>query len=89
MIDGNHITGCETSSLLLKDRGKIHAIRSIKTNRKTVMIGDGYTDLEVYLENASDYFICYTENIKRNKVALQSEYIANSFDMVLELIAKI
>ena len=53
------------------------------------MIGDGYTDLEVYLENASDYFIYYSENVKRDKVISESELIANSFDEVLQIISKI
>ena len=88
-LDGDCVTGCEKSNPLFKDRGKIHAIKSIKVEGKTIMIGDGYTDLEVYLENASDYFIYYSENIKRDKVISQSELIANSFDEVLQIISKI
>ena len=88
-IDGDRVTGCEKSNPLFKDKGKIHAIKSIKVEGKTIMIGDGYTDLEVYLENASDYFIYYSENVKRDKVISQSELIANSFDEVLQIISKI
>lgn len=87
--DGNRITGCDTSNPLFKNKGKVHAIKSINTKGKAIMIGDGYTDLEVYLENASDYFIYYSENVKRDKVIAQSELIANSFEEVLQIISKI
>jgi len=88
-MDGNRVSGCEKSNPLFKDKGKIHAIKSINTKGKTIMIGDGYTDLEVYLENASDHFIYYSENLKRDKVIAQSKFIANSFDQVLQIISKI
>ena len=89
VFDGDDVTVCDKSSALFKDKGKIHAISSIEANGDTVMLGDGYTDLEVYLGKAVNHFICYTENIKREKVVLQSEYIANSFEQVLKLLEEI
>ena len=52
------------------------------------MIGDGYTDLEVFKNGAADLFICYTENIKREKVAKQSEFVANNFQSIIEILGK-
>ena len=70
------------------DQGKIKAINNLNISLKTVMIGDGYTDYEVYNKQASDYFIYYSENIFRSKVASKSEFIANSFEDVLNIISK-
>ena len=89
VFDGDEVAGCDKSSALFKDKGKIHAISSIEANGDTVMLGDGYTDLEVYLEKAVSHFICYTENIKREKVTMRSEHIADSFDQVLKLLENI
>ena len=56
---------------------------------KKQMVVDGYTDLEVYLEGGAEHFICYTENISRQKVTNQSKHIANSFEQMLEIVNKI
>ena len=50
------------------------------------MIGDGFTDYEVFENGTTEHFICYTENIERDKVVQLAEYHANSFDEVLEII---
>ena len=67
MFDGDDITGCDKSSALFKDRGKIHAIRSIEANGNTVMLGDGYTDLEVYLEKRSITLSATPKTLKEKK----------------------
>ena len=85
-IDGPVVVLGEAELNLYQEEGKIRAIQSLKMNRSIVMIGDGYTDLEVYLNKASEYFICFTENVSREKVVNKSQYIANSFDEVLTII---
>ena len=50
------------------------------------MIGDGYTDLEVYLEGACEKFICYTENISRKMVLDNAKYSASSFGEILDIL---
>ena len=53
------------------------------------MVGDGFTDLEVYLEGGTEHFICYTENVNRQRVVEQSKYIASSFGQILEILKTI
>ena len=50
------------------------------------MIGDGITDYEVFAHGKADHYICFTENIVRDKVFNLSKHSANSFDEVLEII---
>mgnify|MGYP006228037435 CR=1 FL=1 len=88
-FDGERVSGCDQQNHLFQDRGKIKAINSVETLRPRVMIGDGYTDLEVYLEGAADQFICYTENVSRQKVLEKSQYSANSFNQILDILHQI
>jgi len=89
LFEGDRVIGCDKSNPLFQDKGKIKAIESIETSKERVMVGDGYTDLKVYLEGAVEHFICYTENVHRQKVVSQSKHIAGSFEQILEIVNKI
>ena len=89
LFEGDRVTGCDRSNPLFQDKGKIKAIESVETHKERVMLGDGYTDLEVQLEGCAQHFICYTENISRQKVLSKSKHIANSFNQMLEIIKTI
>ena len=80
------VSGCDKENFLFQDKGKIKAINSVETLNPRVMIGDGYTDLEVYLDGAADQFICYTENISREKVLEKSKHSAKSFGEILDIL---
>jgi len=86
LFEGDRVTGCDKNNPLFQDKGKIKAIESVATQRERVMVGDGYTDLEVYLGGGAQHFICYTENVNRKKVVEKSRYIASSFNQILEIL---
>lgn len=55
----------DTEMSVIKD-GKVETIGTIVNNpTKTIMIGDGATDVAVYDEGAADYFIAYGAWVKR------------------------
>ena len=85
-FSGERVSGCDRENFLFQDKGKIKAISSVETLNPRVMIGDGYTDLEVYLDGAADQFICYTENISREKVLERSKHSAKSFGEILDIL---
>ena len=85
-FSGDQVSGCDRENFLFKDKGKIKAINSVETLNPRVMVGDGYTDLEVYLDGAADQFICYTENISREKVLERSKHSAKSFGEILDIL---
>lgn len=54
---------------LLYQHGKTIILKELNLlNKETVMIGDGYTDLQVHLDSPEVYFICFTGNKNRNQV---------------------
>ena len=82
----NHIKGCDKTNDLFKDKGKIKAINNLNLNDEIIMIGDGFTDYEVYSEGIAKAFICYTENISRKNIVDKSIYKANSFNKVIDIL---
>ena len=86
IFNGDKVSGCDKDNFLFQDKGKIKAINSVETLNSRIMIGDGYTDLEVYLEGACEEFICYTENISRKTVLDNAKYSASSFGEILDIL---
>ena len=83
------VLGCDRENDLSKDKGKIKAIRSLNLNKDIIIIGDGFTDYEVYREGIARAFICFTENVSRDNVLELSDHYAASFDQVLDIIREI
>ena len=86
IFNDDKVSGCDKDNFLFQDKGKIKAINSVETSNPRIMIGDGYTDLEVYLEGACEEFICYTENISRKTVLDNAKYSASSFGEILDIL---
>jgi len=87
VYEDNMVIGCDKENDLFKDNGKARAIKKLNLNKEIIMVGDGYTDYETYKDGAVDMFICYTENIHREDVVKKSNYIANNFNEVINIIA--
>ena len=72
---------------LSQDGGKITAVQGLNLTGDVVMVGDGWTDYEVYKGGAAERFYAFTENVARPKVvaALNGDTTkaAASFDEVL------
>ncbi|ESQ81150.1 phosphoglycerate dehydrogenase [Asticcacaulis sp. YBE204] len=89
IFDDNGIaTGVEQDNPLSKDGGKIIALQSWAVSGQVVMIGDGWTDFEVFKGGGADRFYAFVENISREKVVAattgnEATQVAASFDEVL------
>ncbi|MFN3230069.1 MAG: phosphoglycerate dehydrogenase [Asticcacaulis sp.] len=73
----------ERDNPLARDGGKVEALRSLGLTGDIVMVGDGWTDLEVWKAGAADRFYAYTENVSRQKVLDAAPVRAASLDEVL------
>ena len=90
------VVGVE-ENILLEEQGKVKMINKLKKEKKiagkTIMIGDGWTDLETKLYNTVDVFICFAGVEKREKVineSLKQNYeIVYSSKELLKIINKI
>ena len=82
------IIGCDTSNVLSQDGGKVTLLRKLDLKNKVYMIGDGYSDYEVYKEGVADLFFAFTENITRKSVISNSQNVIQTFDEFLKYIKK-
>ena len=81
-------TGIDQTNPLAGDGGKAVALRHLGLNGDVVMIGDGWTDYEVFENGAAGRFYAFTENVARPRVIAAAEtadaaVVAASFDEVL------
>ena len=89
LINKGKVVGVDRTNPMSQDQGKIKVVQELNINSESIMIGDGFTDYEVFLNNASKHFIYFSENVFRKEVASRSNHIANSFEEVLNIISKI
>ena len=80
------VIGCDENNDLFKDKGKIIAIEKQYISGKKFMVGDGYTDYEVFKSGTADHFICFTENLLREKVSQLAIHHANTFEELIKII---
>ncbi len=87
VFDGqSRIAGIEKDNPLSQDHGKSRVIRENNILRPSVMVGDGYTDLEVKLDGSVDHFFAFTENVNRPEVTGKADREIYSFDAFLDFI---
>lgn len=77
------ITGFDTTLPISQTGGKSIAVRQLKLRGTVVVLGDGYTDLEIKLSGVADKFFAFTENVYRPEVVAQADREIPNFDELL------
>ncbi len=81
--------GIDLTNPLSQDGGKATALQGLNMAGAVAMVGDGWTDFEVFKGGAADRFYAFTENVARPKVVQAAKdggdatHVAASFDEVL------
>lgn len=79
----NNIIGADETNFLAQEKGKVKLLKQLKLSGNVIMIGDGYTDFEVFESGMANDFYAYTENISRPSVIAKSGKVAPSLDEIL------
>jgi len=83
---GEDIIGFDENILVSQTFGKPKTVQRLNLKSPIYLVGDGYTDLEVKLEGAADFFIAYTETITRENVIAQADAVCTNFYDVMNII---
>ncbi len=84
LFDGEgRVSGVDTALPLSRDGGKIAVALALGAASELVMVGDGWTDYEVYAAGAAARFYAFTEVVARPRVLAHAERTAASFDDLL------
>lgn len=77
------VVGLDQKNPLSKNEGKIKAIKELNLNGEIIIIGDGYTDLQIKQLGVAKHFYAFTENIERKIVIKNADSVISSFDEFL------
>ncbi|HEV2213592.1 MAG TPA: HAD-IB family phosphatase, partial [Gammaproteobacteria bacterium] len=78
------VDGCDWSNPLATDGGKAKVVAALGLPGEVVVVGDGWTDYEIFQAGAAQRFYAFTENLRRDKVVqAPGARLAPSFDEVL------
>ncbi len=68
---------------LSQNNGKVKAVKDLNLKGEIVVIGDGFTDLQIKNLGAAKKFIAFIENVNRESVTKNADQIVSSFDEFL------
>lgn len=78
-----NIIGLDENNDLSRNQGKIVATKKLNLEGEILIIGDGYTDYEIKQSGVAKYFYAFTENITRENVIINADYLTPSLDEFL------
>ncbi len=81
--DNGIVVGVDQTRPSAQTGGKARAVEEARLPRPSVIVGDGWTDYEIKQKGVADVFICYAEHARREKVVLNADAVAMSFDDLL------
>ena len=80
------IIGFDNSNPLSSSLGKVKTVKNLQIDGKINVIGDGYTDYQIKKEGYADKFYLFIENIKRESLVKNADYLLKSFDQIFDII---
>lgn len=86
LYDNDKVIGYDKKNPLSKSQGKVNILKELKLKGEVHVIGDGYTDYEIKKEGLANYFYLFIENIKRESVVKNADYLLKSLDQFIKII---
>lgn len=80
------VVGCDQTNPLSRDNGKVTVIRGLDLPGRVMMVGDGYSDLQVAKDGAAEMFVAFVENARRSEVVAEADQVAENFGDVVKLL---
>ena len=80
--EGN-IIGFDEENVLASHNGKIECLKNLDLDGEVQVIGDGYSDYVMRQAGIADKFFAYTENVHRDKAAVNADHVAPNLDEFL------
>tara|TARA_R110002167_G_scaffold143481_10_gene332816 strand:- start:1722 stop:3614 length:1893 start_codon:yes stop_codon:yes gene_type:complete len=81
--DKGNITGFDATNVLASHNGKIECLKSLNLEGEVQVIGDGYSDYVMREAGIAHKFFAYTENVHREKAAVNADHVTPNLDEFL------
>lgn len=66
-------------------QGKVEAVKNLSLKGQVIVIGDGFTDLEIKRLGFADKFVVSIENVSRESIVREADLVVRDFDEFLFL----
>ncbi len=83
----NKIIGIDKTTPFFKSYTKTKLVQSLNLFGEIHVIGDGFTDYEIWSDGAASQFFAFIENVEREKVINISENIIRNIDDYIKIIS--
>lgn len=82
----DRVVGINENNLASKTQGKVRQAENLNLKGRIFVIGDGWTDFEIKRERQADYFLAFTENVRRESVVKLADKEVRGFGEVREFV---
>jgi D-3-phosphoglycerate dehydrogenase len=82
------VIGIDENNLASKTQGKVRQAENLNLKGRIFVIGDGWTDFEIKREHQADYFLAFTENVRRESVVELADGEVRSFGEAKDFVEK-
>ena len=81
--EDDNIVGFDETNVLATHNGKIECLKMLDLDGEVQVIGDGYSDYVMREAGIAHKFFAYTENVHRDKAAVNADHVAPNLDEFL------
>ena len=85
--DRGYVVGFDSRNPLVHQDGKARVLRSLQLVGECLVIGDGYSDVQMKEAGLATRFYAFTENVRRESVVELADHVLPSLDELLYLLA--
>jgi D-3-phosphoglycerate dehydrogenase len=82
------IEGVDTINPFSRSGGKVERIKELGLSGEIIMVGDGSTDADVKILGNEFKFIAFIENVRRDPVLEKADFVAKTFEDVINFISQ-
>lgn len=86
---GGEVEGFDRRSPLSKEHGKALIVKGLGLKGRLLIVGDGYTDLEIKKYVKEGMFFAYMENVRREGIVKEADFVVDDFNQFLYIISKL
>jgi D-3-phosphoglycerate dehydrogenase len=85
--DRGYVVGYDTRNPLIHQDGKARVLRSLQLAGECLVIGDGFSDVQIKDAGLATRFYAFTENARRESVVEKADHVLPNLDELLYLLA--
>lgn len=77
------VAGFDKTRPTSQAQGKAFAVEALNLDGEIIVIGDGFTDLEIKRLGKAQKFVAFVENVYRESIAKEADFVTRDFDEFL------